>query len=450
GLADLFIGGAKGSSGQLFLQKKSGGFSVANTAVFDNDQTSEDIGTLFFDVDSDGDLDLYVVSGGNEYEVDSPELQDRLYLNNGSAGFEKSESSLPRMFTSGSCVKASDLDSDGDLDLFVGGRLVPGQYPTTPRSYVLENDGTGHFTDITASINPALEYPGMVTDAIWSDFTGDGKDDLIIVGEFMPIRAFENIDDKLIELKEDAGLLDSQGWWNRIEQGDFDNDGDMDYIVGNFGLNSQLKASPEEPVELYAKDFDNNGSIDPILTSYVMGESYPVFSKDDLLSQLSNLKSKYVNYSDYASAQIDDIFSENELSDVEILRAKTFATSYVENLGNGKFEISQLPSSAQFAPIYGISVEDFNNDGNLDALLAGNFFGTRVKYGRYDANKGLLLLGKGNGKFDTVDALESGLNINGEVRDITVIEQADNSQIILFARNNQAIANYYFNTKNEK
>ncbi len=442
GLSDMYIGGAAGSPGQLFLQKTSGSFSAVTTQVFNTDRASEDIGALFLDVDNDKDLDLYVVSGGNEFDMEASDLQDRLYLNNGRGTFNKSDSSLPIMKTSGSCVTAADFDTDGDLDLFVGGRVVPGRYPTSPRSYLLENDGRGHFSDSTASVNTGLEYPGMVTDAIWSDFSGDGKSDLILVGEFMPVKAYENVAGKLIELKDKSGLQDSEGWWNSIEEGDFDNDGDMDYVLGNFGLNSQLKASKTEPVQLYAKDFDDNGSLDPILTSYILGESYPVFSKDDLLGQLSNLKSKYINYSDYASAQINDLFSEEELSSAQVFESKTFTTSYLENIGEGKFKISPLPAPAQFSPVFATLVQDMNGDGNLDIVVAGNFFGTRVKYGRYDANKGLLLLGDGTGKFTPVNMLDSGLNIDGEVRDIVLIERIDKENLIVFARNNQPVQVY--------
>ncbi len=346
------------------------------------------------------------------------------------------------MTVSGSCVIANDFDNDGDQDLFVGGMGNPGQYPIAARSFILENDGKGNFKDITASVSKNLEYPGMVTDAIWTDFNGDDKVDLMLVGEFMAIRAFENTGRLLTELKVDSGLADSQGWWNRIASGDFDNDGDMDYIVGNFGLNSQLKASPDEPVQIYYKDFDGNGSLDPILTSYIMGESYPVFSKDDLLGQLSGLKRKYVNYSDYADQKITDVFTSEELSDAQILEAKNFASSYIENLGNNRFKVSPLPAPAQFAPIYGILTQDFNADGHLDVILAGNFFGTRVKYGRYDANKGLLLLGNGKGSFEPVTVHESGLNIDGEVRDISSIKLADGKELILFARNNMGVKTY--------
>ncbi len=441
GLEDIFVGGAKGSPGELLLQTTKGIFHATSSA-FDADSGSEDVDALFFDADNDGDLDLYVVSGSNEFEIDAPELQDRLYLNMGKGEFKNMATCLPPMAVSGSCVTANDFDNDGDQDLFVGGRGIPGQYPISTRSYILENDGKGNFKDITASVSAALEFPGMVTDAIWTDFNGDGKVDLMLVGEFMAIRAFENTGGQLAELNANSGLTDSQGWWNRIAQGDFDNDGDMDYILGNFGLNSQLKASPDEPVQMYYKDFDGNGSLDPIMTSYIMGESYPVFSKDDLLGQLSGLKKKYVNYSDYADQKITDIFTSEELSDAKILKAKNFSTSYIENLGNNKFKISPLPAPAQFSPIYGILVQDFNTDGNLDVILAGNFFGTRVKYGRYDANKGLLLLGNGKGNFEPVSAQESGLNIDGEVRDISSIKVADGKQLLLFARNDEGVKTY--------
>ncbi len=450
GLEDIFIGGAKGSAGKLFMQTKSGNFIPTNKALFDNDKIMEDIGALFFDADNDGDADLYVVSGGNEYEVNSPELQDRLYFNDGRGNFERHKGAVPTMLTSGSCVNSSDFDQDGDIDLFVGGRLIPGQYPTTPRSYILENDGKGNFKDVTKVINPSLEYLGMVTDALWSDFNGDDRADLIVVGEWMGIRIFKNSDGKLIETSENSGVQNSEGWWNKIVSGDFDADGDLDYVLGNFGLNSQLKASISEPVTMYAKDFDNNGSLDPIMCSYIMGESYPVFSKDDLVGQLSGLKSRYLNYSDYADQKITDIFTVEELSEAVVLKAKNFATSYLENLGNNQFKLSPLPHVTQFSPIYGILPGDFNKDGNLDILMGGNFFGTRVKYGRYDANKGTYLLGDGNGKFTPVNNINSGLSVDGEVRDIMLLEQADKSQLLVFVKNNMALQVYKINEQQEQ
>lgn len=445
GLEDIYLGGAHGYSGQLLLQTKDGKFKSSNTIIFEKDRDSEDVDALFFDADNDKDLDLFVVSGGNEFSIDSQELQDRLYINTGNGKYKKSQASLPLMISSGSCVTIGDYDSDGDLDLFVGGRLVPGKYPTTPQSYILQNDGKGNFKDVTTAINKSIENIGMVTDAIWTDFTNDGVDDLIVVGEFMGIQAFKNINGKLTELPDSSGLKNTNGWWNSIEPGDFDNDGDLDYIVGNFGLNSQLKSSQEEPVQLYVKDFDENGSLDPILCSYIMGESYPVFSKDDLIGQLPQLKRKYVNYSDYADQKISDIFSSVELQDATILKAVNFASSYLENLGDGKFNLIPLPNVAQFSPIYGIVAEDVNQDGNLDIIAGGNFFGTRVKYGRYDANKGTLLFGNGKGSFETVSNLESGFNIDGEVRDIVTLKLANEDEIIMFAKNNTGIQTYIIN-----
>ncbi|WP_299316762.1 VCBS repeat-containing protein [uncultured Maribacter sp.] len=443
GLDDLFIAGAKGQTGQVLIQHKNGEFNIALTDLID-DTTSEDTNALFFDADNDKDLDLYVVSGGNEFEKNATELQDRLYQNNGKGKFTKLSNMLPDMKTSGSVVRASDFDNDGDLDLFVGGRLVPGEYPTAPKSYILQNDGKGRFTDITTSVNENLEHIGMITDALWSDFSGDGIDDLIVVGEFMAIRLFKNNDGKLTEIKNST-LNNTKGWWNTIKSGDFDNDGDTDYIVGNFGLNSQLKATEAEPVQLYVKDFDKNGSLDPILTSFIQGESYPVFSRDDLIGQLSYLKGKYINYSDYADQKISDIFTAEELKNTNILEANYFASSYIENLGENNFKITPLPASIQFAPIYGILINDFNQDGNLDVLMAGNFFGNRVKYGRYDANKGSLLLGDGKGNFRAIDQKKSGLNIDGEVKDIQAIINADKEPMIIFSRNNQIPKTYKLN-----
>ena len=447
GLEDIFIGGAHKSSGQLILQTKAGKFKVANQNVFEKDKQFEDVDALFFDADNDNDLDLYVVSGGNEFSKEDSELQDRLFINTGNGNYKKSEASLPLMLSSGSCVTAADIDSDGDLDLFVGGRSIPGQYPLAPRSYILENDGKGTFKDITESVNQSLQNIGMVTDAIWTDFNSDGKKDLMVVGEFMNIRAFENFNGKLKELPQNSGLKNSKGWWNSIKEGDFDNDGDIDYIAGNFGLNSQLKASITKPIQLYLKDFDNNGSLDPILCSYLMGESYPVFSKDDLIGQLSYLKGKYLNYSDYADQKITDIFTSEELAKALLFEAQTFQTSYIENLGGNKFEIRALPAAAQFAPINGVLIQDFNKDGNLDALLAGNFFGTRVKYGRYDANKGVLLLGDGKGDFKNINNNKSGLNIDGEVRDIISVLNSDNQQLIIFTRNDDFVKMYALQSK---
>ena len=445
GLEDLFIGGAKGTAAKLFFQTTSGAFRITNEALFARDSNSEDLGAVFFDADNDGDMDLYVVSGGADFDPQAPSLQDRIYFNNGQGSFVKRVEALPEMLSSGSCVSTADYDSDGDLDLFVGGRLVPGRYPTAARSYVLENDGSGNFIDATENVHPGLKAPGMVTDAIWTDINGDTEKDLILVGEWMDIRIFENTAGKLNEITTAAGVANTAGWWNTITAGDFDNDGDTDFILGNFGANSQLKASPHEPVELYVSDFDGNGSLDPVLCSYVMGESFPVFSKDDLVAQLNALKSRYVNYADYAGQKMTDIFSEQQLKDAEILKATHFESSYLENLGDATFRLTALPGQVQFSPIYSIVNKDINADGNQDLILSGNFFGTRVKYGRYDANRGLVMLGDGMGQFSVQSIAASGLHIRGEVRDALILAQADGKQLILFAQNNDAIQVYKFN-----
>nr|WP_299389329.1 VCBS repeat-containing protein [Allomuricauda sp.] len=441
GLEDVFIGGAKGYAGKLLIQKRSGDFVVSNTTTFENDAASEDIGVLFFDADNDNDMDLYVVSGGHEFGLDAAELQDRLYINtNGS--FRKRESALPKELANGSCVTAYDYDQDGDQDLFVGGRSVPGKYPMPAQSFVLQNDGKGNFKDVTAQVNKDFSQLGMVSDALWTDFDGDDVKDLIVVGEFTPIRCFKNEGGKLVEETDKIIGKNSKGWWNRIVSGDFDNDGDTDYVLGNFGLNSQLKATLEEPVQMYAKDFDDNGAIDPVLCSYLMGESYPVFSKDDLVEQLNGLKPRYVNYSDYADQKITDLFTAAELEDAYVLEANNFATSYMQNLGNGTFQLSPLPVQAQFSPVYAIQAEDIDQDGNLDLILAGNFYGTRVKYGRYDANRGLLLMGDGKGGFTAVENTESGFNVDGEVRDMVQLNGPNNKSMLLFARNDKPVVIY--------
>ncbi len=436
GLEDIYIGGAKGHPGQLFLQKEDGTFEWMEMLSFSRDENCEDIGALFFDADMDGDPDLYVVSGGNEFTVTSPELQDRLYINNGSGSFSGSVHLLPKMLTSGSCVKASDIDNDGDPDLFVGGRLTPGLYPIAPRSYILENDGHGHFRDVTKEKNAALLNPGMVTDALWSDFDNDHLPDLILAGEWMPIRLFKNTGDSLREITGQQWMERSSGWWNTIGQGDFDNDGDPDYILGNLGLNAGFKASVKEPVSIYANDFDDNGTLDAIVCSYINGKNYPIYSKDDLGAQIKDIYKKYPTYKSFASQTITDMFSGEALENALVLTANNFSTSLLKNEGNGQFELLQLNPQAQFSPVYAVQTGDYNNDGKTDVILAGNFFGFRINYGRYDANKGLLMYGDGFSRFTPVPNIRSGLFINGEVKDIKNVHTASGEELLIFSINN--------------
>ena len=436
GLEDAFIGGAKGASGAIFLQTRLGGFVKSSKIDLESDAASEDMGAIFFDADGDRDLDLFVVSGGNEFEKTDPNLKDRLYINKGKGNFIKSKGNLPDYVTSGSIVKAADYDSDGDLDLFVGGRILPNEYPYAPQSLLLQNNGIGVFQDVTESIATGLKNIGMVSDALWTDFNGDNLPDLMLVGEWMPLTLFINQNGNFENISEKVGFKNSEGWWNAIEQGDFDHDGDIDYVAGNFGLNSQLKTSVKYPIGIYAKDYDNNGSVDPILSCYDEGKNYPVFSKDDIQQQLTILKNRFVKYNEYAGLTIDQVFTPKELEGAKVLYAKNFETSYIENLGNGQFKISALPKESQFSPIHGLSLGDFNQDGNLDVLLGGNFTASRVKFGHYDAIKGICFLGDGSGQFSYLDASESGLMVSGEVRDIQKITSPNGEKYFVFSRNN--------------
>ncbi|MGB2313311.1 MAG: VCBS repeat-containing protein [Flavobacteriaceae bacterium] len=308
GLEDAFIGGAKGAVGGIFLQTRSGGFVKSNKIDLQPDAVSEDMGALFFDADGDKDLDLYVVSGGNEFEKTDPALKDRLYINRGKGNFIKSKKNLPDFTSSGSVVKAADYDNDGDQDLFIAGRILPNQYPYAPNSYLLENSGKGIFKDVTDDVAEGLKNIGMVSDALWTDFNGDNQPDLMLVGEWMPITLFENQNGNFKNISEEVGFKNSDGWWNTVAKADFDQDGDMDYVAGNFGLNSQLKTSVEYPIGIFAKDYDKNGSVDPILSCYDEGKNYPVFSKDDIQQQLTILKNRFVRYNEYADLTIDQIY----------------------------------------------------------------------------------------------------------------------------------------------
>ncbi len=442
GLEDLFIGGAKGFPGNLFIQTKEGRFQARNLNCFDNDKESEDIGVLFVDVDGDRDQDLYVVSGGNEFAPKSELLNDRLYINDGTGFFSKSENRLPDILTSGSCVKAADMDADGDLDLFIGGRLIPEEYPLTPRSYILENDGKGYFSDVTKKINPELLQPGMVTDALWTDFSGDGLPDLILVGEWMAVRLFLNNGKDLEELVGQEWMENSNGWWNTIHVGDFDMDGDTDYILGNLGKNFQIKPTPEEPATIYASDFDNSGTLDGIMCYYVDGKNAPLYSKTDMETQLPGFSKKYPDHKSFANLTITDIFPKAILENATKFKVNRSASSYLENLGNNQFILSDLPEAAQLSPIYSIASDDYNSDGYSDLILAGNFHGSRMKFGHLDANMGVLLQGNGEGNFVSIPNCESGLLLDGEVRDITEVTLSTGMDIMIFARNNNSLQVY--------
>ncbi len=439
GLEDFFIGGAKDKAAQIFLQNKNNTFSSRPSPAFMKDAASEDAAATFFDADNDGDPDLYAASGGFEFNENDAAYQDRLYINDGNGNFSKKENAIPALLASKGCVKAADIDSDGDLDLFVGGRVVPGKYPTAPRSYVLLNDGKGNFTDATQNTCAALMQPGMVTDAVWIDLNNDKQPDLVLAGEWMPVKVFINSKGILSDASASYIHFASTGWWNRIAAADMDGDGDMDLVLGNCGTNTQFKVNEKEPMSIYFKDFDNNGSIDPVLCYYIGGVSYPASSRDDLVEQLPLLKKKFLEYKEYATATINDIFTPDELKDAGLLKAETMETVYLENQGPKGFVLHTLPLPAQYAPVYGIVLEDFNQDGKKDMLLAGNNTWTRIKFGRYAANHGVLMLGDGKGGFTYVPQTKSGLQLIGNVKSLRLIRAGNSPKIIAGINDNNAV-----------
>ncbi|MCH8903830.1 MAG: VCBS repeat-containing protein [Bacteroidetes bacterium] len=376
GKIDFYIGGASGQAGVLFIQKSNLSFEAAPVQPWHTDKKQEDIGAVFFDSDGDNDLDLYVVSGGNEFDPDSKDLQDRLYLNDGEGNFTKSVDVLPAMRSSGSCVVPGDYDKDGDIDLFVGGRLIPGNYAFPARSYILNNNG-GRFTDVTESMAPGLVEAGMVTSALWTDFDKDGAMDLFVVGEWMPLSLYHNENGNLVNSTEKYNLQNTTGWWNRIVQADIDGDGDQDYIVGNLGLNYKYKASVEEPLHVYCSDFDRNGTMDIVLGYYNQGECYPVRGRECTSQQIPFIKEKFENYESFGLATLYEVYGD-DLNTALHQEAKLFESCYLENKGEDGFAVIPLPTRAQFSTVFGIIPEDFDKDGHMDLIIAGNLYVSEV------------------------------------------------------------------------
>jgi hypothetical protein len=434
-LDDFYIGGAAGQPGLLIMEGAGMQFNSSSSPTFQADAAYEDLGGLFFDADGDGDQDLYVVSGGNEFEQDSPLLQDRIYLNDGRGIFNRAQNSLPEMLSSGGTVVASDIDGDGDQDLFVGGRIIPGKYPYSPRSFILLNEG-GRFTDVTATVAPDLLHPGLITSATWSDFSGDGQEDLIVVGEWTGILMFKNVNGVLQNVSEQNGMAQQVGWWNKVIAVDIDQDGDQDYILGNLGLNYKYHASAEEPFEVYAHDFDESGTTDIVLGYYNEGTCYPVRGRQCSSEQIPMIAEKFKTYEEFGMADIHQVYGE-KLSDALHLKATNFASSILINENGENFTLKQLPIQAQFAPVNGIIATDFDRNGTMDLLLAGNLFQAEVETGRADAGRGLLLLGNGKGDFEAVSQAESGFFAPMDVKDIAMLYTGPNSaRIILVANNN--------------
>jgi hypothetical protein len=439
GLEDFFMGGAKNHPSQIWIQNNAGKFTAKPEPPILKDSASEDVAAAFLDADNDGDKDLYVACGGYEFNEGDPALQDRLYINDGKGNFSRKQNALPGMLTSKHCVKAADIDGDGDMDLFVGGRVVPGKYPITPDSYILLNDGKGKFEDATANICADLKQIGMVTDAVFTDVNNDSRPDLLIVGEWMPVRVFINEKGKFTDASSLYVHFASAGWWNKIIAEDMDGDGDQDFIIGNCGLNTQFHVSEKEPMSVYYKDFDGNGSIDPVICYYINGVSYPANSRDDLTDQLPALKKKFIEYNAYAVATINNIFPPEQLQDARVLKAETMETVYLENRNGKELALHHLPLQAQYAPVYGIATTDIDGDGKKDVVLAGNNKWTRIKFGRYNANHGVVLLGNGKGDFRYVTQTASGLSIRGDVRSLQKIKTGKTQSIIAGVNDNNAL-----------
>jgi len=440
GLEDLFLGGAKGFAGKVFFQTANGTFSESQ--AFDAAKNSEDVDASLADLDNDGDLDLVVGSGGNEFGYLAGELKDRIYLNDGKGELILSEQvglSAVREITS--CVRVADVDGDGDLDMFIGSRLRPFLYGANSDGHLLINDGQGNFTDQTRDMAPELVESGLITDAVWFDYDVDGDPDLIVVGEWMAPTLFKNQGGKLTKASDGSGMENYFGWWNSIEVADLDGDGDQDLVIGNHGLNSRFRASDKEPIKLIVNDFDKNGTVEQIFARYEGDKLLPYTLKHELVAQMPGLKKAYLKYENYVGQTVDQIFTPEQLEGAITQTANWLKSSVAINNGDGTFTIRELPQSAQYAPVYAIQVLDLNKDGINDILLGGNMYGAKPQVGVYDANHGTVLIGKGNGQYNQMNYLESGFYYSGEIRQFGTIK-INGRKCLIAARNNDGVLIY--------
>ncbi len=446
GLDDIIVTGAD-KSAQLFLQQNDNKFiqrALLSTIGY-NAIINKNAGILLVDIDGDKDLDIIISSGGYQFASFDETFEDKVYINDGKGNFTGQSVGLNNDRISKLSIKAVDYDQDGDLDLFVGGRVTPGFYPKPVSSFIYRNDtknGVVHFTDVTKDIAKDLINIGLVTDAVFSDFDNDGWPDLIITGEWMSVRVLKNNKGVFKDVSASAGINDKTGWWNSIVAGDFDNDGDIDYIVGNLGLNSFYKASEKYPAKIFAKDFDKNLSYDafPALwlpTSHLdtTKKLYPVQVREDVIKQMIGTRAKFQNFKSFASATIDQLFTPEQMKGALELSANSFASVYLKNNGHGKFEMTSLPLAAQYSTLNGMEVDDFDGDGNLDVLMNTNDFGTEVTIGRYDAMNGLLLKGDGKGGFKPLTILESGIFIPGNGKALVRLSNKNGDYLIAASQN---------------
>ena len=444
-LEDVFIGGASGQSGEIYIQTKENKFVKSKQPVLLKDRKYEDMGALLFDADGDGDKDLYVVSGGNEFENNSHFYIDRLYIN--SNGIFNQSIKVSESNQSGSCVKANDFDGDGDFDLLIAGRQIAGKYPLPASSKILLNDN-GVFKDATGELAPELINSGMITDVSWNDYDQDGDTDIIMVGEWTEPMFFENTDGKFKRDRNIKGVELLTGWWNAIEDADFDNDGDIDFVIGNNGLNYKYKANAKEPFEIYSNDFDNNGSLDIVLGYYENGNLFPLRGRECSIEQVPDIKNKFTSYHEFANAKLPEVYGQENINDALNYKATHFASVYLENKGNKNFQIKLLPAQTQFSSVNSFLVYDFNKDGNLDILLGGNNYQSEVETTRNDASFGSILLGNGKSDFSVLENEKSGLYLKGDLRDIKLISLGNNQKGIISIYNNEKAQFHQLNTLN--
>ncbi len=434
-LEDFFIGGSAGYSGVLFLQKEDGTFLEKKDGAWTQDKEAEDAGSTFLDVDNDGDLDLFVTSGGNEFPENHRLFQDRLYINNGLGTFKKDKTRVPKYHISSSVVKQADYDNDGDVDLFIGGRLTAQKYPHPANSKLLENRN-GSFIDVTNTIIPDLNKLGLTTSATWTDINNDTFLDLVVTGEWMPIIIFINKNGSFVR-KEFEGLKNTEGWYFHVTSADMDKDGDNDLIVGNLGLNYKYKASKDHPFQVHSYDFDQNGSNDIVLSYYDHGQVYPVRGRSCSLEQIPSLEKKFPSFESFGNSNLKDIYGDN-LDNALHFKAHDFASYYIENIEGEDFKLHKLPQSAQISSINAIIADDFDHDGNNDIIISGNLYGSEIETPRNDAGIGLYLKGDGNGKFKSIPVTGSGFYAPHNAKSMVKIK-VNKSNAIIIGNNNDSL-----------